>query len=140
MTHNTQINKRDADIETIINVGRTNNHDIYVDIRVYKTGDVIDVGDITLTQAQWDNINDNLDLNNPKRFRCPECGDIVTEDEILRDLTLGGFGMCTCLYGDGRRALIQYEPYVSNELKPAITSSETELVKTIRKLCDKESI
>ena len=132
MSHNTQINKQDVDIETILNIGRTNDGEIYIDIRVCRCGDVIGVGDITLTQAEWNRINDNLEQPAQKLFICPECGDIVTEEDILEGLTSGGFGMCLCLYGNGSRIFVDYEPY-DPELNPPITHGETKLIRAIRK-------
>jgi hypothetical protein len=134
MTHNTELHKQYDDIEAILNVGRTNDDEIYVDVRVYRQGDVIEVGDITLTQAEWNRINDNLKQPAQKLFICPECGDIVTEDDILESLTNGGFGMCLCMFGNGQRTLIRYEPYNPEELVPPITPGEKELIKIIRRL------
>ena len=140
MSHNTQILKRDADIETILNTGRTNDGKIYIDIRVYKTGDVIDAGELILTQKEWNEINENLNMveKGQKLFICPECGDIVTEDEILESLTSGGFGMCLCQFGNGQRTLVRYEPHVLKVLEPTITPGEIELLKIIRRLCNEE--
>ena len=134
MSHNTQIIKRDADIETILNTGRTNDGDIYIDIRVYKTGDVIDVGDITLTNEEYNQINNNLNTTEKtqKLYQCPECGNIVTEDDILEDLTTGGYGMCLCLFGNGQRTLVRYEPYTRKGLTPEITPDEIRLIQMIR--------
>ena len=133
MTHNTQINKQYDDIEAILNVGRTNDDEIYVDVRVYRQGDVIEVGDITLTEEEWNEINDNLEQPVQKLFVCPKCGDIVTEDDILEDLSTGGFGCCLCSYGNGSRVLVRYKPY-DPELDAPITPGEKELIKIIRRL------
>lgn len=137
MTHNTEIHeKADHDIETILNVGRTNDGKIYIDVRVYRTGDVIEVGDITITQKDWDQINDNLVMTNKdeKLFICPECGDIVTEGDILEDLTTGGFGCCLCKFGNGQRVLVRYEPYIQRISEFTITPGEAELIRIIRRL------
>lgn len=132
MNHNTQINKRSIpDLETILNVGRTATGDIYVDIRVYHYGDIIEVGDVTLTQSEWNTINDNLDRGDVELFICPECGDIVTEEDILESLTSGGFGMCMCKFGDGQRTLVRYDPYTPDV---DITANEARLIKVIRSL------
>jgi len=45
-------------------------------------------------------------------WMCPICGDVVTEEDILDDINEGGFGMCMCSYGNGRRIYIQYERYL----------------------------
>lgn len=47
-----------------------------------------------------------------KMWMCPECGDIVTEKEIIDDINEGGFGMCLCQFGNGQRVLIKYVRYV----------------------------
>lgn len=133
MTHNTQINHRDADIETILSVGRTDDGGIYIDIRIYRQGDVIEIGDITLTQDEWNTIDNNLKLEQSKLYICPECGDIVTEDDILEDLTTGGFGCCLCMYGNGSRILVRYEPY-NDSLSSPITPTEMRLIKSVREL------
>lgn len=132
MTHHTQINKKTSPtFESILNVGRTDNGDIYIDVRVYNKGDVIEVGDITVTQTEWNEINDNLNRNDARLFVCPECGDIVTEDEILEDLTTGGYGMCTCKFDNGQRILVRYDPYGDDRVS---TSNEARLMRIIRTL------
>jgi len=138
MTHNTQIHEqKDLDIGAILNVGRTNDGKIYIDIRVYKTGDVIEVGDITIAQEDWDQINSNLIIDeDEKLFVCPKCGDIVTENDILESLTTGGFGMCLCCFGNGHRTLVRYEPYIKEELTPPITPHEIEIIKAVRALSE----
>ena len=135
MSNNTEIHKHeDYDIDKILNVGRTNDGEIYIDIRVYRTGDVIEVGDITITQQEWDQISGKLVMvgKDQKLFVCPECGDIVTESEILESLTTGGFGMCLCLFGNGQRTLVRYEPYVREVLE--LTPDEVKLVRSLRRL------
>ena len=136
MPNNTEIHELNGDVETILNVGRTNDGEVYLDIRVYKTGDVIEVGDITLSQSVWDKINDKLNVVNTdqKLFRCPECGDIVTEGEILENLTTGGFGMCLCCFGNGQRTLVRYEPYTGEESQFMLATHEIELIRAIRTL------
>lgn len=132
MTHNTQINRKtSSDFDTILNVGRTNDGNIYIDIRIYNRGDVVDVGDITITQSEWDEINTNLKQNDVKLFICPECGDIVSQADILEDLTNGGYGMCMCKFGDGQRILVKYDTYVDGA---QITPNEARLMRIIRSI------
>lgn len=48
----------------------------------------------------------------PERlYRCPVCGDIVSEQEIEESMQSGGMGMCYCQYKDGQRILIEYDVY-----------------------------
>lgn len=133
MTRNTQIHKQYGDVESILNVGMTSNNGIYVGVRVYRNGDVIEVGDITLTQAEWNQINDNLEEPAQKLFICPECGDIVTDDDILESLTNGGFGMCMCKFGNGSRIFVDYDDY-DPKLDPPITPDEIRLIESLRAL------
>lgn len=135
MTHNTQVIKEsDRDFSTILNVGRTNDGEIYLDIRVYHHGNVVDVGDITLTQEEWDTINSNLKQQNVELFICPECGNIVTKEDIIRDIESGSFGCCFCLYGNGSRILVRYEPYERDDFINTITDDEIRIIKRLRKL------
>ena len=132
MTHHTQINKKTSpDFETILNVGRTNDGEIYIDVRVYNKGDVIEVGDITVTQTEWDEINDKLNKKDVKRFVCPVCGEIVSETDILESLTTGGYGMCMCKFNNGQRVLVRYDPY-EDDMEP--TANEARLMRIIRTL------
>ncbi len=92
---------------------------------------MLEVGDITITQTEWDTINDNLKQDNVKLFICPECGVVVSESDILEDLTTGGYGMCMCKFGNGQRILVRYDPYMQ---EACITSNEARLIRIIRGL------
>ena len=132
MTHHTQINKETSPtFETILNVGRTNDGDIYIDVRVYDKGDVVEVGDIAVSQDEWDEINDNLNKKDERLYVCPVCGDIVSETYILESLTTGGYGMCMCKFGNGQRVLVRYEPYKDDI---GSTATEARLMRVIRTL------
>lgn len=132
MNHTTQIIKHTtADIDVILNVGRTNEGEIDLDIRVYRCGDVIDVGDIVLTQADWDKINTDLERIDVELFICPACGAIVSEDDIINDLKSGGYGMCMCKFGNGHRVLVRYDPYTDDS---RVTLNEERLIEIIRNL------
>jgi len=133
MTHNTQIRKKvSVDFDSILNVGRNVNGGIYIDVQIYHHGDVVETGDITITQAEFDEINTNLEQSDVKLFICPECGTIVSESDILEDLTSGcGYGMCTCKFGNGQRILVRYEPYTEDM---QVTSNEERLIEIIRGL------
>lgn len=131
MNH-TEIRIPDGSLETILNVGTTNDDDVYIDIRVYRYGEVIDVGDITITRDDWNAINKKL--NPQKLYQCPVCGDVVTEDDIVKDLTSGGYGMCMCQYCNGHRTLTHYETFTPEELNPPITTGELELIRIMREM------
>ena len=134
MTNQTQIIKIGKDSETCLTIGLTNEK-VYIDIRHYYKTEIIDACEITLSQVEWNLINSNLARNTPKLYRCPECGDIVTEDEIAEDCALGGYGTCMCLYGNGSRLLVEYVAY---ELEPdsplELSPGEEELIRIIRRL------
>jgi len=141
MTQLTEIVRQHKDSEIHLTVGRTTpDGKIYIDIRHYFKGDLIDAGDIVITNTEFNLINTNLEIRKPtpkptpKLFICPECGDVVTEEDILKDLTSGGFGCCLCSYGNGSRILVRYEPYTQAKLDPPITPSEIELIRDIREL------
>jgi len=140
--NNIEIHKNDGVLETVLNVGMTDLNDIYIDIRVYRYGDVVDVGDITITQDDWNKINRKLNVaeSESKLYRCPECGDIVTEADILESLSNGGYGMCMCKFGNGQRVLVQYEPYTKPEPEPELilTPSEIDVIRMIRAVFNEE--
>jgi hypothetical protein len=53
-------------------------------------------------------------------YRCPACGDTITEEEYLTGLDIGSMGYCYCEYGmneDGyyNRTLNEYEVFVKEE-------------------------
>lgn len=33
-----------------------------------------------------------------KYYICPSCGEIITEEEMLKDIENGGMGLCGCMY------------------------------------------
>lgn len=37
-----------------------------------------------------------------KYYKCPNCNDVTTEEEILEECSSGGCGMCYCDYCNGR--------------------------------------
>ncbi len=133
MSNNTQIQKLHHNgYNTILNVGRTKDDKIYLDIKFYFTNECIDSGEIEITREEWNVINKNLNTES-KLYRCPECGDIVTETEILKDIENGSFGMCFCRYGNGSRILVEYEPYNLNDnLSPPLTKEEIEYIQKLR--------
>ena len=55
-------------------------------------------------------------MTSPRRlYRCPACGDVITEEEYLDWLSVG-VGYCMCQYtGDGERILTGYEVYTKEE-------------------------
>ena len=131
MSHNTEIRQTEEGCDVILSVGKTaKDGKIYINIRHYHQDDVIDAGDITISHAEWNLINTNLNRNTEKTFICPECGDIVTEDEIMESLTSGGYGMCMCEFGNGQRILVPYESYTPDD---SITPGEMELIRIIRR-------
>lgn len=151
MTKSTEIIKTGLDTETHLIIGRADDAKIYVDIRHYYQNELIDAGDIVISQPEWNLINTNLNRNTQRFYRCPECGDIVTEDEIEEDRISGGYGCCMCKYGNGSRILVEYEPYqpyircidepaevtrmLLLESEPLnLTPGEEELIRIIRRL------
>lgn len=127
----TEIVKTGNDSETRLTIGRIEDDRIYLDLRHYYMTDLIDACEITVTQTQWNLINSNLDRTTPRLYRCPECGDIVTEDDITEECAEGGYGACMCLYGNGSRLLVEYVPY---EPELELTPGEEELIRIIRRL------
>lgn len=71
--------------------------------------------------------------DNVSMWICPRCGDIVTEDDITRNINEGGFGACMCAFGNGSRILIQYEKYDPDN-PFAFESDFSDLVKVIEEL------
>jgi len=50
-----------------------------------------------------------------KLYRCPVCGDVLTEEEYSAQFESGGSGYCYCQFSDGNRILIDYEVFVREE-------------------------
>jgi len=46
-----------------------------------------------------------------KLYRCPVCGDVLTEEEWEADFEIGGNGMCPCDFKDGERVYHEYDVY-----------------------------
>ncbi len=44
-------------------------------------------------------------------YRCPKCGDILTEKEWTDSFDSGGNGMCPCEFRDGNRIYYGYDVY-----------------------------
>ena len=132
MTHYTEIHKLEGNYETVLGVGRSENNSIYIDVKLYKNNEVIDGSEIIISYDEWEEINSTLKTKPTKYFRCPKCGDIVTENEILEDLINGSYGACMCQFGNGSRTINMYEPYDLDDFK--ITEREFELIKNIRNL------
>lgn len=50
-----------------------------------------------------------------KLYRCPACGDVLTEEEYEADCVQGG-GYCYCQFKSGDRILTGYEVYEKKEV------------------------
>ncbi len=46
-----------------------------------------------------------------KLYRCPACGEVLTEEQYLNMLEWTGNGYCLCQFKDGDRRMTEYEVF-----------------------------
>ena len=50
-----------------------------------------------------------------KLYRCPECGDVLTEEDYQKEMESGSSGYCYCLFSSEDRILVEYEVFIRQE-------------------------
>lgn len=81
-------------------------------------------------------------MNKPKKlYRCPKCGDTLTEFEYEADFEIGGNGMCPCDFKDGERVFYEYDTYIlevkdKKEKPTLIVTEDGEVIRTYNTLSE----
>jgi len=58
----------------------------------------------------------NKESATPKKlYRCPNCGETLTDEEWKDTFETGGYGYCLCKFMGGERIVTDYDVYILQE-------------------------
>lgn len=67
------------------------------------------------TQIGYYHELEEMSDTNQIKYRCPECGKVITHDELMDEINSGSMGMCYCEYTQTNRILNQFIKIGENE-------------------------